>query len=223
MYVPVQKKWYKPSSCLWTSDTQISGQLGIREQYVGLEDFFIRYLGVEEPTIDTYIKELKLLTLGDDSPSITKVKSFIKEIGSRKPQQPILEPLKSYEFLPVRGFDGILTLKCVADDFVIVDRKHYGDAFRGIIPILDFSIEEVHNLAALILALGLADRYLSKAVRESSTVNSSYLDLVQSEEMRHKAYALFRHVSVTLLASLHSNSLTCSQLCHSFRKPDSAR
>lgn len=180
---------------MWTADTQISGQVAIREQYAGLDDFFIRYLGVEEPSIDTYIEELKLLISRSSSPSIRIVKSFIKEIGSWEPQQPALEHLKLLKFLPVRGHDGALTLKSVADDFVIVDRKKYGDVFGGIIPILDFNIEEVHDLAAFILVLGLSDRYMSKAVQECSTVHGSHLDQLQSQEMRHKAYALFRQVT----------------------------
>ena len=195
IYVSVRSRWYKPSSCLWTADTQISGQVPIGEQFAGLGNFFVRYLGVEKPSIDTYIQELKLLISRNSPPPIRIVKSVIKEIGSWKPQQPALEPLKLLKFLPIRGHDGTLTLKCVTDDFVIVDRKKYGDAFRGITPILDFSIEEVHYLAAFILALGLSDRYMSKAVQECSTVNRSHLDQLQSEEVRHKAYALFRQVT----------------------------
>lgn len=196
VYVPVQDKCYKPSSCLWTTDTQISGQIAIREEYTGLEDFFIKYLGVEEPGIDTYIEKLKLLISRNLFPPIRTVKSFIKELGSWEPQQSALEPLKSLNFLPVRGvggtLDGALTLNCVADDFVIVDRKEHRDAFQGIIPILDFSIEEVHELTAFIFALGLSDKYTSKAVQECSTANGHHLDQLQSERMRQKAYAIFQ-------------------------------
>lgn len=195
VYVPVRNEWYKPSSCLWTADTQISGQVAIREQYAGLEEFFIRYLRVQEPSIDTYIEELRLLISHNLCPPIRIAKSFIQEIASRKPQQSALEPLKSLKFLPVRGLDGALTLKCIADEFVIVDRKKHGDAFRGTIPILDFSIEEVHDLTAFILALGLSDKYTSTAVQECSTVNGSHSNQLQSEKLRHKAYAIFRQVT----------------------------
>lgn len=195
IYVLPEAKWYPPSACLWTADTQISGKAAIAGQYASLQDFLVKHLRVEEPSIGTYIEELELLISGRESPSIEKVKTFVKKIGSWKPQQESLEPLKLLKFLPVRGFDGVLTLKCAADNFAIVDRKKCGDTFRGTIPILDFSVEEVHDLGALIWALRLADRYMSKAVEESSKANEPSLDPVLSEEMRHKAYALFRYVT----------------------------
>ena len=42
--------------------------------------------------------------------------------------------------------DGALSLKGVRDDFVIVDRRNYGEVFRAVIPCLDSSVEEVQGL-----------------------------------------------------------------------------
>ena len=190
-----EAKWYPLSACLWTNETQIPGKAAIAGQYADLQDFFVNYLGVEEPSIDTYIEELELLIADGSSPPGKKLKTILKAIGSRKPQKSVLDRLKLRRFLPVWGVDGALSLKGVMDDFVVVDRKKYGDIFRGVIPSLDFSVEEVHGLESMILALGLSDRYMSQTVRETSSARDSLLEPVLSREMRHKAYALFRSVT----------------------------
>ncbi len=149
IFVLPAAKWYPPSACLWTADTRISRKATIADEYAGLEDFFVKYLGVKKPSVDTYIEELELLISNHDAPSITRARNLIKKIGSWRPQQPALKVLHRLKFLPVRGLDGVVTLNCVMDNFAIVDRKNYGDALRGTIPALDFSIEEVHELQGI--------------------------------------------------------------------------
>ena len=190
-----EAKWYPLSACLWTNETQIPGKAAVAGQYADLQDFFVNCLGVEEPSIETYIEELELLISASSSPPFKKLKTILKEINSRNPQKSLLDRLKLRQFLPVWGVDGMLSLKGLMDDFVVVDRKNYGDIFRGVIPSLDFSVEEVHGLRSMILALALSDRYISKTVRETSSARNSLLQLVLSGEMRHKAHALFRSVT----------------------------
>ena len=190
-----EAKWYPLSACLWTNETRIPGKAAIAGQYADLQDFFVNYLKVEEPSIETYIEELELLISDSDSPSVKKIQTVLKEIGSRKPEKSLLDRLKLRQFLPVWGVDGALSLKGVTDDFVIVDRKNYGDIFRGVIPSLDFSVEEVQGLKSMVLALGLSDRYISKTIRETSSAGNSLLEPVLSGEMRRKAHALFRSVT----------------------------
>ena len=190
-----EAKCYPLSACLWTNETQIPGKAAIAGQYADLQDFFVNHLRVEEPSIETYMEELELLISDGSSPSVKRVKTLLKAIGSRKPQKSLLDRLKLRQFLPVWGMDGTLSLKGVTEDFVIVDRKNYGEVFRGVIPSLDFSVEEVQGLKSMILALGLSDRYISKTMRETSSARDSLLEPVLSGEMRHKAQALFRSVT----------------------------
>ena len=190
-----EAKWYPLSACLWTNETQIPEKAAVAGQYADLQDFFVNCLGVEEPSIETYIEELELLISVSSSPPVKKLKTILKEISSRNPQKSLLDRLKLRQFLPVWGVDGMLSLKGLMDDFVIVDRQNYGDIFRGVIPSLDFSVEEVHGLRSMILALGLSDRYMSKTVRETSSAGNSLLQPVLSGEMRHKAHALLRSVT----------------------------
>ena len=201
-----EAKWYPLSACLWTNETQLPGKAAIAVQYADLQDLFVNCLGVEEPTTDTYVKELEFLISGTSCPAIEKVKTIIKEIGSRKPHPPALEHLKLRQFLPVWGINGALSLKSAMDDFIIVDRKKYGNHFRGVIPSLDFSVEEVRGLESLILALGLSDRYMSQTVQETSSAKESVLEPLLSQEMKLKAYPLFWSVTITILAAHVTNS-----------------
>ena len=56
---------------------------------------------------------------------------------------------------------------------MIVERSDYGDIFQGFVPCLDSRVEEVQGLKSMILALGLSDRYMSKTVRDTSSLRKS--------------------------------------------------
>ena len=77
---------------------------------------------------------------------------------------------------------------------MIVDLPGDGSMLETRIPLLDFSLEEVHTLRPFLVALGLENRYISRAIKESSRVKDSVLDDELTRQMRGKAYALFRYI-----------------------------
>lgn len=56
----------------------------------------------EEPDINIYIEELKLLVAGNKSPSVETVKELIQYVNSMGPRQEALEELQSCPILPVK-------------------------------------------------------------------------------------------------------------------------
>ena len=192
VYEPVQKEWHKPSSCLWTDDTRLSGKVALFGHYSDLQAFFVQCLGVEEPGIDTYIDELQSLVVSDESPSVEKVKDLIKQINSFRPVKGALNKLKPYGFLPVQGTDATTSLKTTLELFAIGDRSKYASAFKGKVPILDFDLGEVRVLKQTIEALHLEHRYMSQLVVETTTVNDSSKEKTLSDSVQRRAYALLR-------------------------------
>lgn len=192
VYEPIQKEWHKPSSCLWTDDTRLSGKVALLGHYSDLQAFFVQRLGVEEPGIDTYIDELQSLVVSDESPSVEKVKDLIKQINSFRPGKGALDKLKPYGFLPVQGTDGTTSLKTALDLFAISDRSAYASEFKGKVAVLDFGIEEVRDLRQTIEALHFEHRYMSQLVEEVTTVKDSSKEATLSDSVQRRAYALLR-------------------------------
>ena len=190
-----QGKWYQTSSCLWSDTTQITGKVSIRNEYADLEDFFVAKLGVETPNITLFIQELKMLIYGVWTPDIEEIKACILGINALGPRKGDLDPLLLTKFLPVNDGNGCVSLMRVEDDFAITDRREFGNAFRGKLVVLDFSLEDVHVLRPFLSLLGLEGRYMSITVREVSSVKGGLKQPDLSSEFRNKAYALFRYVS----------------------------
>lgn len=195
IYLPFQQQWYSPSSCLWATSTRILGKVAIASIHPGLQEFFIDRLGIQPPHIGMFVEELQRLANGDNAPPIQQVSELIKEISSRGPTQEALNELRDCNILPVKGTDGQVSLQHAGSRFAIIDRLQYEDLFKGKIPMLDFGLEDIHELQPFISALGLEDRYVFPNIEEKSKANPSTLDPILGRSMRAKAYAFYRLVS----------------------------
>lgn len=83
------------------------------------------------------------------------------------------------------------------DEFAIVDRQQYANAFAGKVKILNFTMEEVHRLRLLIEWAGLKGRYFSNLV-----VERTHFEKQQRTEDRYltrtfasKAHAFTRYIT----------------------------
>ena len=192
IYVSQRKQWYSPSSCLWTHDTRISDKAAIAAQYPDLEDFFVRCLEVEEPDINTYVKELENLVADNSNPSIDTVKGLIERINSMGPRPGSLKDLQTLYILPVKAVNGHIRLQKTTDVFSIIDRRELEELFSSQVPVLNYTQEEAHELKPFISAMGLDNRCMSRIVRETSDANVASRHSTLSGSMRKKAYLIFR-------------------------------
>ncbi|KAK2755514.1 hypothetical protein FQN54_006454 [Arachnomyces sp. PD_36] len=170
VYVPSQSRWYAPSSCLWTRAHKVGNQFGIANDYANLEDFFVQKLDIQEPTIATYVEQLKQLSTSS-SPDAAQVKSAIRSLNQLGPNSDDVRDLEDVEFLPLRlGNNSLIEFDSPSSSFWIVDRDEYGAAFNGKVHVLGFSLEETREFRQFLLALGLEDRHMSMAVRQNTNV-----------------------------------------------------
>lgn len=95
---------------------------------------------------------------------------------------------------PVRAPDGTVQLLNAREDFAIIDRQHYAEAFKSSIKVLDFTLDEVRQLRPLIEWARLTDQYLSRKVVEQTVVDDEICieDRHLTRDLVHKAGAFVR-------------------------------
>lgn len=69
----------------------------------------------------------------------------------------------------------------------------YGIMFHGEVKTLNFSLEEVHSVRVLLLALKLDEKYLSKIAKESTECEDAAADPDLTTSLRIMAYAITRY------------------------------
>ncbi|KAK8875288.1 hypothetical protein PGQ11_005802 [Apiospora arundinis] len=200
VYGGEEGKWYTTKECLWSSPTRIRDMLVVQPLYEDLEDFFVNVLGVETQTTKMVYEKLTAeettrLPMEEIKDTILAFSSLLESEGSVYDPEPVLQN----KIFPVRlPGSGGRVLQNGKEGFAIWDRKPLGEAFSGQGKFLDFSMDLVRDLESFIGWAGLGNRYLSKAVKDFTAVDSSSTRVVTSPRLRvqSKAHALTR-IAVT--------------------------
>lgn len=169
VYVPSERSWYQPKACVWASAPKIGTQFGISAAYARLENFFLQGLSIQSPTTDNYVEQLKILSQ-KRSPNISDINTAIGNINQMFRTNTELNSIQSLKCLPVRMTNGDTKLESVESQFFIADRVEYKSIFQSKVPILDYSLEEIHTLNPFLKALGLENRFMSSIIEEITTV-----------------------------------------------------
>jgi hypothetical protein len=113
------------------------------------------------------------------------------------PKAADLKCLLDCKCLPIRRESGEINwIHCESsEDFAIVDRRTYGAVFENKINMLDFSLEEVHQIREILVGLGLEHKFLSEAVKEDTYAEGGVILQRLTADIRRKAYAIARYVS----------------------------
>jgi hypothetical protein len=170
--------------------------LTLNELYPDLQNFFVKRLGVKNVTARMVYDKLtgSVLSLEEAKETLQVFNSLLPvSVGEDFDPAPILKK----EVFPVRFPDGHVRFLTGSDGFALLDRKSLGDDFKDLAKFLDFSIDEIRALQPFIRWARLEDRYLSKAVKEISSVDARSTRPISSSyrEIRLKAHALLRSVT----------------------------
>jgi hypothetical protein len=162
-----------------------------------LKDFFVGILGVKMLTLQMVFDEL---TQPAPRKTTDEVKSTIWSFNELLQTEPtFLDPtplLKACVF-PIRYANGTVTLSSATTEFAIADREYLDLRFRGLIKLLDYSMEDVRHLKPFFEWANLTHRYLSIAVRETTFVEHGKTRPITApnRDLKRKAHALLRYVS----------------------------
>jgi hypothetical protein len=195
VYAPQDPFWFAPSQCLWTSPVPVPGKAILHPFYSeSLAGFFQNRLKVSPASLDTLVEGLR--SLAQRQPSVHAIKEMIKAINTMDPKRGDLTSLAEANFLPIRRTSsasaGVCFQSC-RSNFSIIDRTKLADIFRPHTGFLDFSLEEVQNLAPFLQALDLSNKYLSSlCTEETACSDSGLLDVVLTEKFKNRAYYLLR-------------------------------
>lgn len=190
--------WYKSSDCLWSSKTYIEGKAVLDTHYEELEDFFVGCLGVKSLTLEMVYDELSHTTSQDVADIKSKIMVFASLMATGRTYlnpAPILEasifPLK----YPANPAVELATGKI---DFAIADRDYLRQCFQSKAKILDLTLEEVRRASPFFEWLNFQDRYLSKRLREITSVGavSGIIASSATRSMQRKAMYLLRQVEI---------------------------
>ena len=158
-----------------------------------LVDFFRERLRISPATLPTLVKAL--CSLGERRSSAESVKEMIKAINREGLTRQDLESLATYNVLPIRrhASHGNINLGNLQETFAIIDNTKFSAIFRNIVDFLDFSLEEVHELAPFLEGLGLQSKYLSQlCTTQTSCDEDGMIDRKLTREFTDRAYEILR-------------------------------
>ena len=185
--------WLSPELCIWADErVHLPGKASISTQYPSLEEFFLRILQVPKPNVEMHVQALYRLSQAGPTP--LQLKQAIKQVSLFHPKPIDVNELRMANIFPVILTGGQINITNRNADFAIIDREEYGEAFRGKIIMLDFTLEEVRECQEFITACGIDKKRLSIKVEPRTDVNGGSLASRLTEEFQNKAYAIFRYV-----------------------------
>ena len=191
---PNSTKWVALSVCVWNGPGALRSRAVLSKAWSECEEFFRLTLQIKDATLETVIDDIIETAQTSSLIEFSGLKSLILAIptviGPGK-----ISRLRKIKFLPVRrlhsGSDA--SLVSPVDKFFIADRQYLCALFTGELPLLDFSVEEIHKLSPLLDSLSVRDRRLSVLVKEEGRiVGLKTLDSTMTAKFRGKATALMR-------------------------------
>ncbi|KAF2094595.1 hypothetical protein NA57DRAFT_80394 [Rhizodiscina lignyota] len=192
VYYPGSKTWHAPSSCIWApAKVQLPGKVSLATAYTKQRRFFEDVLEIPKPSVHMHIAALQ--DRARTHPNKAAIFHEMQNICAFSPSADLLrDKLADCTCFPIRRPSGKIDWMASAEGFAIADRKEYASIFRDKIDILDFSLDEIHAVRAVLSALGLERQFMSKAVREETKVKDGMpLDSLTAD-LRSKAYAICR-------------------------------
>ena len=184
------RDWHPSSHCIWAEDKiRLPGLVSIADQYQMVEEFFVGVLKIESPELEMYIDALKSEAT---NPARARVFELIECLCGYDPSPRELSELENCKCFPVNvPGEGQKWMDC-SGAFAVGDRRVYVELFRSEIPLLDFSLEEIHSSEIFLSGLGIDMKFLSVIARAETDASETSVHRMLTSDVRRKAYAICR-------------------------------
>ncbi|KAF0329343.1 ino80 chromatin remodeling complex protein [Colletotrichum asianum] len=198
IYLPVDSglSWHRPSECVWSNATKLSGRVSLNEEFEDLEIFFVDFLGVKPLDLSMAIDDLKSVATRASVTS-SEIKDLIWAVNSLLPT--VQKPPSSREVLKTKIFpiaypNGRVTVGTATTGFCVIDRESLRSSFKNKVNFLDFTLEQVARLRPFLEWTHLENRYLSRCVKEITSFHGGAATPITNpqRQIRHRAHALLR-------------------------------
>lgn len=215
--------WRKPSECVWSTAAQLRDKVSLNIEYENLRGLFVDVLGAKQVTLKMAVEELKEAGRRE-SADVEEVKASLQTVNSllcSEPDQKEQAEFEESKILPVRYPGGAVRCVSAQTAFFIVDRESLRLQFEDKVKFLDFSLEEVNELRPFLEWAGLENRYVTRSVRESTSVGASDARPISKphREIRPRAHALLRYVYDTYVQGRIWVLITVHRIAWHFQSP----
>lgn len=192
--------WFRISECVWSIEGASIGKACLEPVYPDLAELFVDCLGVSKLSFALVCQHVA--EIGNEVRDILYIKSLLWSLrallpppGGEVARATFTDDLKSSRIFPVNVPGGPTQVLTARDEFAIVDRQQYGDAFAGKAKMLDLTVEEVHRLKPVVEWAGLTGRYLSNSAVERTRFESQQRleDKYLTRTLTSKANAFTRY------------------------------
>jgi hypothetical protein len=99
-----------------------------------------------------------------ENPVKKSIMDEMLNICALNPTPESLKRLDGCKCFPIKGQSDNTEWLDHTSVFAIVDRRGYGNLFRGKLKFLDLTLEEVHSIQLLLVALNMRNRCISQLV-----------------------------------------------------------
>ncbi|CAI6095031.1 unnamed protein product [Clonostachys chloroleuca] len=206
-------KWFKTSECLWSANGAIVRKPSLDEIYPDLKEFFHKFLEIPELDLRLFYKEL--VDMHDTVPTTAAAKDMLISLNAMlsSSSDPVRfgPQAERFHIFPAILPNGTRKVLRSHVHFFINDRRHYAEALKDSLTILDLTLDEVTRLHGVFEWFDLKDRYLSQAVVEKARVKEGNYEKLNSltRDLALKAPAL---VSIAIYSneSLDPDKLNAS-------------
>ncbi|KAK3360775.1 hypothetical protein B0T25DRAFT_133644 [Lasiosphaeria hispida] len=200
VYVPavsptLRGSWYSPSECIWEGGQHLRKTPLLKTLYPDLRDFFYTTLQVGDGTLATAMDELHGVGVYDALSYVSGLFQAIDSNIQRATTDPDDHPLPAeLRVFPITNraqsgrFDYLAT--GLRDDiWFIMDRHYLHHSFKGVIPLLAFSVDNITQMGLTLNMMGVEDRLLLNQITETTSIsgNTSRLNPRYTVKLRRKA------------------------------------
>lgn len=166
--------WIGMSECVWSGPKCLRKTPCLQDFYPGQLRFFCFTLGISQADWKTLMHEAQGIEAFDDIDYISDVFISISEnlqhtpsSNRAKASHGVSKALLDAEIFPISKRKSMATFDYLSNGnqselWFIADRWHLKENFEGLVPLLALKVEAIEKVSALISALGLEYRLLSK-------------------------------------------------------------
>jgi hypothetical protein len=192
-------RWVRKGQCLWKGDKCFHRFVPLRDIYPGNRKLFRDVLGIADAGVGDLVREAENVRPGDDLPHLReiflKVEEYLESDGSSNS----FMALRQLKLFPIctgdedPGTYGVLEWSDSAFEWFIADRVHLLESFKGLVPLLALSVEDIEKLPLSLRTLGVEKRRLTKsATSVPSTRGPTVPDPFHTQSFRAKAEFILR-------------------------------
>jgi hypothetical protein len=172
-------RWVKPENCLWQGPKCLRRYVPLKDIYPANKKLFCDILKISNAGAADLVREAKCFQNGDKLQDIKDLFLEMEKILQDDESETAFRALFWSAIFPVRnvaaetGYNQLMRHDPLTPHWFIADRVHLEESFKGKVPLLAFTVEDVSRMTRLLRKLGVEGRKLTKAAKSIPTTQGN--------------------------------------------------